>query len=170
MDGKTMKNMAYLWNVMDRKTRFLLASKLSRYRDVGGADRAMREATKNAHGSQPERIYTDALNSYRDAIAFMPSKPEHNAKAGIGKPHANNNRIERLNGTVRERTKVQRGWKTMQTAIPEGHRIQYNFVKPHMALENQTPAQAAGIVVDGRNKWLSLLKSALTDDKEQERI
>lgn len=41
----------YLWNVMDRKTRFLLASKLSKYRDVGGADRAMREAMRNAKGA-----------------------------------------------------------------------------------------------------------------------
>jgi len=49
---------------------------------------------------------------------------------GIKKPHATNNRIERMNGTLRERVKVQRGWKTMETPIPEGQRIHYNFVKP----------------------------------------
>jgi hypothetical protein len=43
------------------------------------------------------------------------SKPELVAKMGIGKPHANNNRIERLNGTLRERVRVQRGWKTVKT-------------------------------------------------------
>ena len=160
------KNMAYLWNVMDRKTRFLLASRLSEKRSVVAAASAFREAIQNAGESRPERIFTDAHNSYKDGIeiAFGQNRPEHIAKAGMGKPHANNNRIERLNGTVRERTKVQRGWKNMKTAIPEGHRIQYNFVKPHIALDGQTPAQAAGI--GSENTWMGLLKSALTTRRE----
>jgi hypothetical protein len=53
--------------------------------------------------------------------------------AGINKPHATNNRIERMNGTLRERIKVQRGWKSFESPIPEGQRIHYNFVKPHEA-------------------------------------
>ncbi len=51
--GGEAKNIAFLWNVMDRKTRFLLASKLSTFRDVAGADRAFREAMRNAKGSSP---------------------------------------------------------------------------------------------------------------------
>jgi hypothetical protein len=51
----------------------------------------------------------------------------------------------------------------MGTPIAEGQRIAYSFVKPHMALEGQTPAQRAGIyVVNGKNKWLDLLQLALT--------
>jgi hypothetical protein len=73
----------------------------------------------------------------------------HGATRGVGKAHANNNRIERLNGTSRERIKVQRGWKSMKTTLAEGQRIHYNFVKPHEALEGQTPADAAGIGVQG---------------------
>jgi transposase-like protein len=154
---------AYLWNVMDRKTRFLLASKLSKFRESVGGERAFREAIHNAHGSQPERIFTDGLNAYKDAVgfAFGGNQPQLIARAGIRKPHANNNRIERLNGTLRERVKVQRGWKTMQTPLAEGQRIHYDFVKPHQALAGQTPAQAAGVGVEGRNKWLSLLRKTL---------
>ena len=88
---------------------------------------------------------------------------EHVAKCGVNKPHANNNRIERLNGTLRERVKVQRGWKSYRTQITEGKRIQYNFVKPHMALKGQTPAEASGIMikdVDSSNTWLSLFRKA----------
>lgn len=59
------------------------------------------------------------------------------------------------------RGKVQRGWKTMKTPKAEGQRIQYNFVKPHMALEGQTPAQMAGVGVKG-NKWMELLAKAVT--------
>jgi len=69
-----------------------------------------------------------------------------------------------MNGTLRERIKVQRGWKTMQTKIAEGQRIQYNFVKPNMGLQSQTPAQIAGIGVEGENKWMVLLKKALKED------
>jgi transposase-like protein/DNA-directed RNA polymerase subunit M/transcription elongation factor TFIIS len=162
--GGEAKNIAFLWNVMDRKTRFLLASKLSTFRDVAGADRAFREAMSNAKGSQPERVFTDGLGSYKTLMASLPEsqRPEHIANAGVRKTHANNNRIERLNGTLRERVKVQRGWKSMKTPIAEGQRIHYNFVKPHQALAGQTPAEMAGLVVEGENKWLSLMKAAFS--------
>src|SRR5215212_5078967 len=114
--GETRKGntgIAYLWNVMDRQSRFLIASKLSEHRDIDGA---------------------------------------------INKPHADNNRVERLNGTLRERVKVQRGWKSHKSAIAEGQRIQYNFVKPHLALEGDTPAKKAGIEVKAKNKWIELLR------------
>jgi transposase-like protein len=143
----TQVNLAFLWNAMDRRTRFLVASKVSKARDVGGAAGAFQESVKNANGSEPERIFTDSLAAYSEGITFAPftKDPEHIANSGIKKPHATNNRIERLNGTVRERTKVQRGWKSMKTSIPEGHRVFYNFLRPHMALDEQTPAQAAGL-------------------------
>jgi len=164
MERKTQKGMAYLWNVMDRKTRFLLASRLSQHRNVNGAVGAFNAARKVAHDSQPERIFADGLNAYPQAMTWWESesgKPELVARMGVGKPHANNNRIERLNGTSRERIKVQRGWKTMKTKLAEGQRIHYNFVKPHIALEGQTPAQAAGVGLNEGNKWMELLKKAV---------
>jgi hypothetical protein len=72
---------------------------------------------------------------YRQGIndAFTANKPEHIAKSGIAKPHENNNGIERLNGTIRERIKIVRAWKKHRTPLAEGQRIHYNFVKPHQA-------------------------------------
>jgi transposase-like protein len=164
---KDRGSIAFLWNVMDRKTRFLLASKLTKARESKAGEWAMREAVRNAHGSEPEKILTDGLLAYKDAIGYAfqgEKRPVHIAKAGLRKPHANNNRIERLNGTLRERVKVQRGWKSMDTPIADGQRIQYNFVKPHQALQGQTPAQMAGIGVRG-NKWLALLRAAVINEK-----
>ncbi len=46
----------------------------------------------------------------------------------------------------------------MKTPLAGGERIHYNFVKPHAALEGQTPAERAGVGVKGQNKWLSLLR------------
>ena len=80
---------------------------------------------------------------------------------GCREAHADNNRIERLNGTLRERVKVQRGWKSMKTPLAEGARIHFNFVRPHAALEGQTPAQAAGLAPKG---WKELLTEAIERD------
>jgi len=38
--------------------------------------------------------------------------------------------------------------------------IFHNYVRPHMALEGQTPADKAGIKVRGRNKWLTIIQNA----------
>src|SRR5204862_2728910 len=55
---KNQNNMAYLCNVMDRKTRFLIASRLSEKRDSIGAIGAFNRAIRVAHGSGPERVLT----------------------------------------------------------------------------------------------------------------
>ena len=72
--------------------------------------------------------------------------------------------MERLNGTLSERIKVQRGWKKIATPACEGQRIHYNFVKPRMALNGETPAKRARInVVKNGNKWMDLLELAIRD-------
>ncbi len=156
--NKGQTGIAYLWNVMDRESRFLIASKLSEKRDINGAVQAFNEAIKNSHNQKPETVYTDALRAYREGVKVL-GNVEHIAKCGINKPHANNNRVERLNGTLRERVKVQRGWKSHESAIAEGQRIYYNFVKPHQALDGKTPAEKVGIETkNGKNKWEKLMK------------
>ena len=101
-------------------------------------------------------MFTDSLRHYNSGVkTFANAKRVENC--GISK-RENNNRIERLNGTLRERVKVQRGWKTSKTVLAEGNRLQYNFVKPHMALKGKTPAQIAGMDING---WKELLKKAI---------
>jgi hypothetical protein len=48
--------------------------------------------------------------------------------------------------------------ETIKMQLAEGQRIQYNFVKPHMALDGKTPAQANDIAVKG---WKELLEKAV---------
>jgi hypothetical protein len=52
----------------------------------------------------------------------------------------------------------------MQTPLAEGQRIHYNFVKPHQALDGETPAQVAGTGVEGKNRWMALLKKTLSPE------
>ncbi len=94
--GETRKGqsgIAYLWNVMDRESGFLIVSKISEKRDINGAVQAFNEAIKNSHNNKPDIIYTDALRTYRESVKqTLGEKVEHIAKCGVNKPYANNNR------------------------------------------------------------------------------
>jgi hypothetical protein len=61
-----------------------------------------------------------------------------------------NNKMERLNGEIRDREKVMRGLKKPETPIIPGYQIYHNYIRPHEALEGKTPAEACGI--KGRRK------------------
>jgi len=58
-------------------------------------------------------------------------------------------------------------WKTVRrtlekpdTAILDGMQIFHNYVRPHEGLGGRTPSEAAGIKVEGENKWLTLIQNA----------
>ena len=72
----------------------------------------------------------------------------------------NNNKMERLNGEIRDREKVFRGLKKMDTPVLDGMRVYYNFTKKHGALEGKTPAEVSLIEVDGKNKWKTIIQNA----------
>jgi putative transposase len=69
--------------------------------------------------------------------------------------------MERLNGELRDREKVMRSLKNENSPILKGMQIHHNFIRPHMGLENEiTPGEAAGIKVEGENKWLTIIQNA----------
>jgi hypothetical protein len=71
-----------------------------------------------------------------------------------------NNKQERFNGEVRDREKVMRGLKRMDTPILKGYQLYHNFVRPHEGLKGATPAEKAGIKVEGDDKWLTIIQNA----------
>jgi transposase-like protein len=158
----------YLWNCIDEKTRFQLASVISKERKVRDARMVFKKAKNNSGGRRPKYIVTDGLKSYKRAVnkEFKTNigETEHLWNIGL-QHHPNNNHVERLHGTIREREKTMRGLKIESTPIVEGHRLYYNFIKPHQSLDGKTPSEEAGITIDGDNKWLSLMKVALWHKK-----
>jgi hypothetical protein len=68
--------------------------------------------------------------------------------------------MERLNGEIRDREKVTRNLKKDDTPILTGMQIFHNYIRPHMGLNGKTPADLAGIEVEGENKWLTLIQNA----------
>lgn len=65
-----------------------------------------------------------------------------------------------MNGEVRDREKVMRGLKRTDTPILKGIQIYYNFIRPHEGLNGATPADRAGIKIEGDNKWLTIIQNA----------
>ena len=165
----------YLWNVIDDETRFHLASYVSKRRTTNDAKMALRTAKKRSHNKRPMFIITDGLKSYNKAISdeFFPfrNKTTHIRNVGIrgkknGEDYFDNNLVERLQGTIRDRNKTQRGLKDPHSPFVRGHKLYYNFIKPHESLYNKTPAEAANINLHlGENKWKNLLVYSMKNQK-----
>lgn len=153
----------YLWNVMDENTRFQLASVVSTERRTRDARMVFKRAKSNSGGRKPKYLVTDGLGAYKVAVnkefKTNTGETEHLWNVGL-QHHPNNNHVERLHGTIRQREKVMRGLKIDETPIIEGHRLYYNFIKPHESLDGKTPSEEAGITIEGNNKWLTLIHKA----------
>ena len=166
----------YLWNVIDDETRFHLASVISKERKIADARKVLITAKKRSHGSKPSFIITDGLKSYVKAIdnEFHTIKRDtiHVGNVGIRGKHAgndifDNNLVERLHGTIRERNKTQRGLKDEYSSFISGHQLYYNFIRPHMSLYGVTPAEVAGVDLNlGDKKWEKLLLQSVKSKKK----
>lgn len=42
----------------------------------------------------------------------------------------------------------------------DGYKIYHNYIRPHMGLDGKTPSEACGIIVNGDNKWRTLIQNA----------
>lgn len=154
MQYRAAGNREYLWNMMDAKTRFLLACRLTRRRRKKEAESVMMEATRVA-SKKPYSYVTDGLASYDEVAHELCAKGEkvqHITRAG------QNNAVERLNQTLRERSKTMRlsGRRSIANFAAR-YQIYYNYLRRHSAL-GRTPAKAAGIKC--KDGWYGLIRDA----------
>ncbi|MGI0069607.1 MAG: IS6 family transposase [Nitrosopumilaceae archaeon] len=160
-------NTKYLFALMDDETRYWIAQEVANTKQDHDARGLFREGKKIA-GKVPARLITDGLgsyaNAYRDEFATAPfPKTEHIREIALdGVIH--NNKMERMNGEFRDREKVMRGVKSVTTQTLTGYQVFHNFIRPHLALEGKTPAEACGIIVNGENKWKTLIENASQKD------
>ena len=74
----------------------------------------------------------------------------------------NNNKMEHLNGEIRQREKTMRGLKRKDTPILKGYQIFHNYIREHEGLDGKTPAEMANLDLNlGQNKWLSLIRKSI---------
>jgi transposase-like protein len=158
----------WLWNVMDAKTRYLLACQVTESRFRADARKPLKKA-KEVTNKLPDAIVTDGLQAYRFAV-----KDEFYGLNGrILNPHVrlkdfethpNNNILERLNGTFRERTKVLRSFDSSIGAqeFIAGMQTYYNYIRPHQGIGGLTPAQMANIPINLMgNRWETMIGLAV---------
>jgi hypothetical protein len=72
----------------------------------------------------------------------------------------NNNKMERMNGEIRDREKITRNFKKMDTPLLTGLQLFHNYFRPHEGLKERTPAEIAGIKIEGSNKWVTVIQNA----------
>ncbi len=158
---------AWLWNLSDHDTRFLLSSRISQRREVRDA-RAVFKDAKAVGKVMPLAVVHDGLLTYNDAFnkefwTQKNPKTQNIRSIGSGRDKGLNQAIERINNTVRDREKTMRGMDHDESAqiLADGIRINYDFCRPHMGLGGKTPAQVAGIDLPiDKIRWLGLIKQA----------
>jgi transposase-like protein len=166
--GKDKKNpnteFDYVWNVMDNKSKFLLASVNSgRSRNKKDAKKVMTEAWKQ-NKKMPNQIITDRLPSYQDGIRKTfrnwgnERKVKHTSIVGKRKI-VNNNAVENLHTHQKEFQKVRRGIKEVQD-YADGFKVYHNFIRKGVK-DKLSPAERCGIMVNG-NRWNTLLLNSLS--------
>jgi putative transposase len=147
----------WLWDVIDSRSRFLLATHLTLSRTMRSAVAVLSEANERTYGT-PKQIVSDGLRAYPDAVERVFGADSTHIRAKGLTAEINTNIIERFQGTVKERTKVMRGLKTMDSAkvISEGFIVHYNFLRPHMTLKGKAPATVAGLKMPFKT-WIELV-------------
>ena len=139
----------YLWNVLDYKTRQLIASLLTKGRGTNEARKVLAEAIRKA-GKDPKVLVSDALGSYGSGLAEM-HKPgiKHLARTALSKKRGNQ-RIERFHSTVRAWEKAHKRTGNKKGTQFEGFRLYYNHLRSHSAVGHPPTEQSP-------SSWLAVV-------------
>jgi len=116
---------------------------LCHYKDA----QILKEKASKKAGKIPKVVVTDKLKAYLDGIELtFGSETKHKQGAPFDNEN-NTNLIERFHGTLKDLTKVMRALKNKVTLqnFMDGWLVHYNYFRPHMSLNDKTPAQEAGI-------------------------
>ena len=150
--------------MIDENTKFLVSSHLSGTRTFEDTVAIFKKGVQQSK-VRPRAVFVDGCNAYESAFNRVfytmrkDTRPELVQRVGV-RARKTNNIVERLHGTLKDRTRPMRGLKDFEStkSILEGYTVHYNFVRPHQTLKGKTPAQAAGINM--KNDWHLLVKEA----------
>jgi putative transposase len=156
----------WIYNVIDEKTRYLLASRVALSRTTNDAQAVMREAQKRA-GKTPTKVLTDSNRSYEDGIELTFGSDTEHVQTKPFKSGDNTQRVERYHGTFKDRVKVMRAFRDVEALIQfnDGWVAFYNYFKPHQSLDGKTPAEEAKIDYSVKN-WVDLARVPVSKETE----
>jgi putative transposase len=162
---KVRGNNKYLYALMDDETRFWIAQQVADNKFTENVTPMFKEG-KEVAGKKPDILISDGAPNFHEAYkeefwSRVAPRTSHVRHIHLKGDH-NNNKMERMNGELRDREKVMRGLKKMDSPIFKGLQQYHNFFREHDALEGKTPAEAANIKIEGRNKWVTVIQNAST--------
>jgi transposase-like protein len=174
---KVNGNWMWNYNLLDANSRFLIANAVTKERTIPETRQVFKKA-KEITTDIPEQIISDGLFAYEKAIkkeysTWRLPRTKHVRYPSIRDKRTHNNRIERYHNTFRERDKILRGFKKANSPVIDGFRTYYNFIRPHQALNGQTPSQVADInlgISQNDNRWLELLKHSINNTPVEKKI
>ena len=139
----------YLWLILDSETRFVLGFHLDRHRDSPQAFTVLNAAKPLG---TPQAIVSDRYPAYR-----MPVKTLYGVRhirVESFRDDVTNNLIECFNKQFKAWYKTKQVFSSFACAnnLISMFIFFYNFVRPHSALNNLTPAQCAGLVLSKSRK------------------
>lgn len=149
----------WCWAVIDSDTRFLLATHLSPTRTTRDAQILMEKAGRVAN-KIPLVVITDQLRAYIDGIELTwGGETKHVQSEPFAEAKISTNLIERFHSTLKTRTEIMRGLKSLKTAqaLLDGWLVHYNYFRPHESLDDKSPGEEAGVIFPHKN-WLDLIK------------
>jgi putative transposase len=166
---KVSANLKYLHALMDDETRFWIAQQVSATKFIADV-RPLFKKAKEVTGKRPNVLISDGAPNYNQAFKdefFHRRNPRsrHIRHIRLQGDH-NNNKMERLNGEVRDREKVMRGLKRVNTSVLSRYQIYHNYMRPHEGIANMTPAEKCGIKIEGDNKWMTIIQNAKNLNKD----
>jgi transposase-like protein len=154
----------WFWEMIDEDTKFLVASHISGTRTLEDTIAVFKQGYEQSK-VRPRAVFVDGSFVYETAFNKVfytmrkDTRPELVQRVGI-RARETNNIVERMHGTVKDRTRVMRGLKSFDStkALLEGFAINYNFCRPHQSLNGKTPAQVARM--QAPSSWKDLIEEA----------
>jgi transposase-like protein len=162
----------WFWEMIDEQTKMIVSSHLSNSRTTEDAVKVLEKSVRITK-RKPTSIYCDGLPAYVDGYNKVfhtmkkEGRPELIRSIGIRNIH-NQNAVERLHATLKDRLRPTRGLKDFETVktLLDGWVVHYNYVRRHQTLK-MTPAQASGLNVEP--DWNKLVKEATKEETLKER-
>ncbi|MGI0059179.1 MAG: IS6 family transposase [Nitrosotalea sp.] len=161
---KVRGELKYVFALMDDETRFWIAQEVADRKEGHDASTLFKKG-KEVTQTKPKVLITDGLESYHTAYKkefweIDRTKRTLHVRHIHMKGDMNNNKMERMNGEIRDREKVMRGIKKKDTVILTGYQMFHNYIRSHEGLDGKTPSEACGIKIEGNDKWKTLIQTA----------
>jgi putative transposase len=154
----------YLYAMLDDQSRFWIASQVANTKYTEDVRPLFRKSAEVA-GKRPKILLSDGARNFMQAHKkewysnYKKDKVEHIRHIHF-QGDKNTNKMERLNGEIRDREKTMRSLKREDSPILKGMQIHHNYIRSHMGIDGKTPSEKAGIKVEGLNKWITLIQNA----------